>query len=79
MPKCNNKCALTIVTVGTKPMRETEPESVAALAKKTGRQRCNLSRTLKTMSRYGLVDLKRENKVVPPVVKASGFEIHASA
>jgi predicted transcriptional regulator len=47
-------------------IRETEPESVAALAKKTGRQRGNLSRTLKTMSRYGLVDLKRENGHVSP-------------
>lgn len=62
-----------------KVIRETEPESVAALAKKTGRQRSNLSRTLKTMSRYGLVDLKRENRHVRPVVKASDFQIQASA
>jgi predicted transcriptional regulator len=62
-----------------KVIRETEPESVAALAKRTGRHRSNLSRTLKTMSRYGLVDLKRENKVVRPVVKARDFEIQASA
>jgi predicted transcriptional regulator len=62
-----------------KVIRETEPESIADLAKKTGRQRSNLSRTLKTMSRYGLVDLKRENKLVRPVAKASDFEIQASA
>lgn len=62
-----------------KVIRETEPESVAALAKKTGRQRSNLSRTLKTMSRYGLVDLKRENRQVRPIVKASDFQIQASA
>lgn len=62
-----------------KVIRETGPESVAELAKQTGRQRSNLSRTLKTMSRYGLVDLKRENRHVRPVVKASDFEIQASA
>jgi predicted transcriptional regulator len=62
-----------------KVIRETEPESLAALAKKTGRQRSNLSRTLKTMSRYGLVDLKRENKHVRPIVKTSEFQIQTSA
>ncbi len=61
-----------------KVIRETEPESVAALAKKTGRRRSNLSRTLKTMSRYGLVDLKREKKHVRPVATATDFRIQAS-
>lgn len=62
-----------------KVIRETQPGSVAELAKKTGRQRSNLSRTLKTMSRYGLVDLKRENRHVRPVAIASDFQIRASA
>jgi len=62
-----------------KVIRETEPQSVAELAKVTGRQRSNLSRTLKTMSRYGLVDLKREKKNVRPIAKASDFQIQASA
>ncbi|HEY2977183.1 MAG TPA: helix-turn-helix domain-containing protein [Burkholderiaceae bacterium] len=62
-----------------KVIRETQPQSVAELAQTTGRQRSNLSRTLKTMSRYGLVDLKRENKHVRPIAKASGFQIQASA
>src|SRR5438094_102854 len=53
-----------------KVIRETEPQSVAELAKATGRQRSNLSRTLKTMSRYGLVDLRREKKSIRPIVKA---------
>jgi predicted transcriptional regulator len=60
-------------------IRETEPQSVAELAKATGRQRSNLSRTLKTMSRYGLVDLRRENRTLRPIVKASDFQIQASA
>jgi predicted transcriptional regulator len=34
---------------------ETEPESMTELAEKTGRARSNLSRTLRTMERYGLV------------------------
>jgi predicted transcriptional regulator len=34
---------------------ETEPESMNELAEKTGRARSNLSRTLRTMERYGLV------------------------
>ena len=62
-----------------KVIRETEPQSVAELAKATGRQRSNLSLTLKPMSRYGLVDLRREKKRLRPTVKASDFQIQASA
>ncbi len=35
------------------------PESLAELAELTGRKKSNLSRTLKTMERYGFVQLKR--------------------
>jgi predicted transcriptional regulator len=38
---------------------ETEPESLASLAELTGRKKSNLSRTLKTMERYGFVKLSR--------------------
>ena len=38
---------------------DSAPESLAALAQRTGRQKSNLSRTLKTMERYGFVQLKR--------------------
>ena len=62
-----------------KVIRETNPDSMALLAKTTGRQPSNLSRTLKTMSRYGLVDLQRDKKQVKPVVKATGFRIMAAA
>jgi predicted transcriptional regulator len=61
-----------------KVIRETQPDSLASLAQTTGRQPGNLSRTLKTMSRYGLVDLQRESKQVRPVVKATGFRIMAA-
>ena len=35
------------------------PDSLTALAALAGRSKSNLSRTLKTMSRYGLVELKQ--------------------
>ena len=57
---------------------ETEPESIAALALATGRKPGNLSRTLKTMSNYGIVDLRRERNVVRPVAKATEFRIVAA-
>lgn len=38
---------------------ESTPESLAVLAQRTGRQKSNLSRTLKTMERYGFVQLRR--------------------
>ena len=62
-----------------KAIRETNPESMTVLAKATGRQPGNLSRTLKTMSRYGLVELQREKTHVRPVVKATEFRILATA
>lgn len=57
---------------------ETEPESISALAKTTGRKPGNLSRTLKTMSNYGIVDLQRERNLVRPVAKAAEFRIVAA-
>ena len=60
-----------------KVIRETRPDSMAVLARSTGRQPSNLSRTLKTMSRYGLVELQREKTQVRPVVKARAFQILA--
>jgi len=62
-----------------KVRRESNPDSIAVLARTTGRQPGNLSRTLQTMSPYGLVELKREKTHVRPVVKASGFRILAPA
>jgi predicted transcriptional regulator len=38
---------------------ESAPESLARLAELTGRKKSNLSRTLKTMERYGFVHLTR--------------------
>ena len=46
-----------------------EPASLTELAALAGRNKSNLSRTLKTMSRYGLVDLKKgeRGRLIPQV------------
>lgn len=59
-------------------IREEKPESLSQLAEVTGRAPSNLSRTLKTMERYGLVEMQRELRTVRPVVKASEFVIRAA-
>ncbi len=56
---------------------ETQPESISALAEATGRKPGNLSRTLKTMSNYGIVELMRERNQVRPVARATEFHIVA--
>ena len=42
-------------------IRDAEPQSLADLAELTGRHKSNLSRTLKTMARYGLVELDHKS------------------
>jgi len=56
-------------------IKEQQPDSLKELEMATGRKRSNLSRTLSTMSRYGIVDLVKQNKTLKPVVKASEFRI----
>lgn len=58
-------------------IRTSKPASISALAKMTGRKQSNLSRTLKTMSHYGLVSLQRTNQVVRPVVLGDRYQILA--
>lgn len=46
-----------------------QPESLQALAERTGRAKSNLSRTLRTMERYGLVRLEpRAGRALAPRV-----------
>ena len=46
---------------------EEKPESLQELVDRTGRAKSNLSRTLKTMERYGLVRMeKRPNRALAP-------------
>ena len=67
----DNRALLNII-------RETKPESVTSLAAATGRKPGNLSRTLKTMSNYGIVEMRREKKQVRPIAKATEFQITAA-
>jgi len=48
---------------------ESGPESLTRLAELTGRKKSNLSRTLKTMERYGLVQLSHgaRGSIIPKV------------
>lgn len=59
-------------------IREAKPGSLSDLAEVTGKAPSNLSRTLKTMERYGLVEMQRELRTVRPVVKVSEFVIRAA-
>jgi len=58
-----------------KIINEQKPTSIKELEIVTGRKSSNLSRTLKMMSRYGIVDLVRQNRSVKPVVKATDFKV----
>jgi len=60
-----------------KIIQETHPESISSLAIITGRKPSNLSRTLKTMSNYGLVEMRREKNQVRPIAVATEFQIFA--
>lgn len=65
-----------------KLIREQQPESIAQLAEITGRKTSNLSRTLKTLERCGIVALKQSRTKtqpggrapVKPVVLAERFD-----
>jgi predicted transcriptional regulator len=54
---------------------ERKPVSIHDLEIATGRRSSNLSRTLKTLARYGIVELSKEERSVKPVVKATEFKV----
>lgn len=58
-----------------KVIKNSQPESISSLAAITGRKVSNLSRTLKTMSNYGIVEMIRERNHVRPIAKATDFHI----
>lgn len=63
-----------------KVISDSKPDSIAALAQTTGRKPGNLSRTLKTMSNYGLVEMQPVNqRQVRPVAMATEFRILTAA
>jgi predicted transcriptional regulator len=55
---------------------ETQPDSMAELSELSGRAKSNLSRTLKTMERYGLVQLRKGQRgAIVPRVPYSGIAL----
>lgn len=59
-------------------IKNSQPDSISTLAEMTGRKPGNLSRTLKTMSNYGIVEMRREKNHVRPIVKTTDFKIMAA-
>ncbi len=54
-----------------------KPASITSLATISGRKTSNLSRTLKTMSSYGIVEMVKENNHIRPIARATEFDIRA--
>ena len=53
---------------------EKKPQSLAELEAISGRRKSNLSRTLHTLQRYGVVEIKKVQKRSVPKVKATDFK-----
>lgn len=58
-----------------KVILENHPQSLKELETLTGRAKSNLSRTLKTLERYGIVELHKKNNTLVPKVLATNFKV----
>ena len=58
-----------------KVILKEQPKSLGELEALTGRAKSNLSRTLKTLERYGIVELHKENNALVPTVKVTHFQV----
>lgn len=54
---------------------EHKPKSLAELEKLSDRKKSNLSRTLKTLEKYGIVELPKKDGRLVPKVKATDFKV----
>jgi len=54
---------------------EHKPQSLSELEEISQRKKSNLSRTLKTLERYGIVSLRKRNGRVIPTVEATDFKV----
>ena len=54
---------------------EHKPRSLAELERLSARKKSNLSRTLRTLERYGVVELPKQNGKLIPKVKATDFRV----
>ncbi len=58
-----------------KTIIEHNPHSLAELERLSNRKKSNLSRTLKTLERYGIVELPKKRGRLIPKVKATDFRV----
>ncbi len=58
-----------------KTILEYNPQSLQELENLTGRAKSNLSRTLKTLQRYGIVQLDKKSRNVVPKVLVTKFNV----
>jgi predicted transcriptional regulator len=58
-----------------KVILDNNPQSLKELEELTGRAKSNLSRTLKTLERYGIVELHKLNNALVAEVKATHFKV----
>jgi len=58
-----------------KLIEQHKPQNMKELAKLSGRQPSNLSRTLKTLARYGIVQLRKQGTMIIPHTVATQFRI----
>lgn len=58
-----------------KTILDNKPKSLKELETLTGRAKSNLSRTLKTLERYGIVELHKFNNALVVKVKATQFKV----
>jgi predicted transcriptional regulator len=58
-----------------KTIIDRKPKSIKELETITGRKSSNLSRTLKTMESYGIVELLKQKKAVIPKVNVTDFKV----
>lgn len=58
-----------------KTILERKPDSLKELEAVTGRSSSNLSRTLKTMARYGIVKMEKVRRNIKPIVEATDFTV----
>jgi len=54
---------------------ENKPCSITELEEITNRKKSNLSRTLKTLEKYGIVELQKIKGKISPKVKATDFRV----
>jgi predicted transcriptional regulator len=57
-----------------KTIRDNDPQSLAELSVISGRHVSNLSRTLKNMAKYGIVELNKDKESVKPKLIVDTFK-----